>query len=153
MRRVLFVLATITTFAVPVTIAAFSGATAASAASSLTCSKMKGTAAGTVSISKCSVVKADKKTFKDLNGSSVQLATGGTLTWASSGETVTISAPVLTTPPTGTCPAKDVGAFIATGTVTGGTSTITQAGDTFSATVCEAKNGKVSLAKGTVADF
>jgi len=152
MRRVLFVVATVATFAVPVTIAAYSGATAASATSSLTCAKLKGTATGTVEISKCSVIKADKKTFKDLNGSSIQLATGGTLTWASSGETVIVSEPVLTTPPTGTCKSKD-SAFTATGTVTGGTSTITNVNDTFSATVCEATNGKISLAKGTVADF
>ena len=58
-----------------------------------------------------------------------------------------MGAPVLSSAPAGACPSKDTGE-IATGRVTGGTSAITHAGDTFRAEVCITSKGKISEAKG-----
>ena len=152
MRRLILVGAAVATMAVPTSIAATTLAPQAGAAVSLTCAKLKGTTTGPVSASKCSVSKADKKLFKTLTApSAISLATGGTLTWTSSGETVNIGSPNLVSG-SGGCPTKDT-EEIATGTVTGGTSTVTNAGDTFRADVCIAGNGNVKNAKGSVIDL
>jgi hypothetical protein len=148
----MFVVATVAAVAVPTSIAVVTLAPQAGATVSLTCNKLKGTTSGPVSATKCSVSKADKKLFKTLTApSAISLATGGTLTWSSSGETVTIGSPALSSG-SGGCPKKDT-EEIATGLVTGGTSTVTNAGDTFRADVCIAGNGKIKLAKGTVVDL
>jgi hypothetical protein len=152
MRRFIMVVAVVTSMAVPASIALVAQAPPAFAGVSLTCAKLKGTTNGPVVAKKCSVSKANKKLFKTLTApTAIDLAAGGTLTWSSSGETVTIGAPVLTTPK-GNCPTKD-SEELATGTVTGGTSTVTHAGDTFRAEVCITSKGKISLAKGTVVDL
>ena len=152
MRRLILVGAVVATMAIPTSIAVTTLAPQAGAAVSLTCAKLKGTTNGPVTASKCSVSKADRKLFKKLTApSAISLATGGTLTWSSSGETVTIGSPNLVSG-SGGCPPKDT-EEIATGTVTGGTSTVTNAGDTFRADVCIAGNGKVKNAKGTVIDL
>jgi len=152
MRRLILVGAVVATMAVPTSIAVTTLAPQAGAAVSLTCAKLKGTTNGPVSASKCSVSKTDKKLFKTLTApSAISLAGGGTLTWSSSGETVTIGSSSLTSG-SGGCPKKDT-EEIATGTVTGGTSTVTNAGDTFRVDVCIAGNGKIKNAKGTVVDL
>ena len=155
MRRVILGVATLATLAVPVAIATVTLAPAANAGSSLTCTKLKGTETGTVTVSKCSVVSADKKTYKSLSGSALNLATGGTLTWTSSGATTIVGPPTLSTP-TGGCKATKPGKAptqtetLATGTVTGGTSAVTHAGDTYRIEICiTTKNGKLALVKGT----
>lgn len=155
MRRLLIVLAAVTTVAVPTSIAVVAAAPAASAHSSLTCAKLKGTELGTVEASHCSVIPtADKKTYKDLSGNSTQLATGGTLKWTG-GATVIVGKPTLSSP-TGGCKATKPGKAptqteeLAVGTVLGGTSVLTHAGDQFRAEVClTIKTGKVALVKGT----
>jgi len=149
MRRKVLAVVALFGFAIPTSIAVVAMAPAAQAASSVTCKKVTGTISGNITIKTCSVAKADKKTYKSLTGSAVQLATGGTLTWSSSGASITISAPTLSTPPPGTCKPKDT-AETATGTVTAGDGVVAQTGDTFSATVCYTSSGKLSLAKGTV---
>ncbi len=152
MRRIVTVLlASATSFAVPATVLAVSGAAPASAASSLTCPKLKVAAGGVVTISKCAVPKADKKIDKKLTGNVGALESGGTLTWVPSGQTVVIGPPQITTlSPAGICPNKTgEAAFLATGPVTGGTSTVTSSTDSYSATVCLSGKGKISLAKGT----
>ena len=107
---------------------------------------------GPVTVKKCSVVKADKKLYKSLTAASgIDLAAGGTLTWSSSGTTTVIGAPTVTSP-TGNCPTKDT-EELATGTVTGGSSAVTHAGDTFRAEVCITPKNKIKLAKGTVVDL
>ena len=139
--------------AVPVGIATVTAAAPAGAAVSLTCTKLSGSETGSVTVKKCSVPKADKKTFKSLTAANATaLATGGTLTWASSGDHVTVGTPVLTSAPPGTCPSKDT-AEVATGTVTVGDGVVTHNGDTFKTTVCIAKSGKLKNAKGTVVDL
>jgi hypothetical protein len=152
MRRLILVVVAVATVAVPTSIAVAALAPQAGAAVSLTCAKLTGTTNGPVSASKCSVSKKDRKLFKTLTApSAISLATGGTLTWSSSGETVTIGSPTLNSG-SGGCPPKDT-EEIATGTVIGGTSTVTNAGDTFRADVCIAGNGKIKNAKGSVIDL
>jgi hypothetical protein len=152
MRRLILVVAAVATVAVPTSIAVVALAPPATAAVSLTCSKLSGTTNGPVTAKKCSVIKADKKTYKSLTApSAIDLATGGTLTWSSSGTTTVIGAPTVTSP-TGNCPTKDT-EELATGTVSGGTSAVTHAGDTFRAEVCISSKGKIKLAKGTVVDL
>jgi len=152
MRRLILVVAAVASVALPTSIAVVTAAPQAGAAVSLTCAKLKGTTNGPVSAFKCSVSKADKKLYKKLTApSAISLATGGTLTWSSSGQTVTIGSPTLSGA-SGHCPSKDT-EEIATGTVTGGSSTITHAGDSFRVDVCISSKGKVSNAKGTVVDL
>ncbi len=152
MRRFIMMVAAVATVAVPTSIALVVTSPPAFAGVSLTCTKLKGTTNGPVTVKKCSVTKADKTLYKTLTASSaIDLATGGTLTWSSSGQTVTVGSPTLTSP-SGNCPAKD-SEELAQGTVTGGSSTITHAGDTFRAEVCISSKGKISLAKGTVVDL
>lgn len=76
----------------------------------------------------------------------------GTLTWSSSGTTVTVGSPMLSSAPPGVCKSKDTGE-IATGTVTGGSPALTHAGDTFGAEVCLSSKGQITLAKGIVVDL
>ena len=152
MRRLIMFVAVLGTLAVPTSIVVIAQASPANTAVSLTCAKLKGTENGSVTVKKCSVPKADKKLYKSVTAPhAIQLATGGTLTWSSSGKTTTVGAPTLSSP-TGNCKAKDT-EELATGRVTGGTSAVTHAGDTFRAEVCIASNGKITLAKGTVVDL
>ena len=148
MRRVILVLAGLATLAIPTSIAVVGMAPSASAAVSLTCAKLKGTESGPVTAKKCTVSKADKKLYKSLTAAhAAQLVTGGTLTWSSSGTTTIVGPPTLSSAPAGACPSKDTGE-VATGRVTGGTSAVTHAGDTFRAEVCITSKGKISEAKG-----
>jgi len=141
------------TLALPVTVVTATMAPAANAGSFLTCAKLKGSESTSVTVSKCAVPKADKKTFKSLAATNAAaLATGGTLTWASSGDKVTVSAPTLGAAPAGACPAKDTGET-ATGTVVVGDGVVTHNGDPFKTTVCISKSGKISAAKGTVVEL
>jgi hypothetical protein len=153
MRRLLMGVAALTTVALPISVAVVVAAPAANAGVSLTCAKIKGSETGSVTVLKCSVSKADKKTYKEATVSNAAaLVAGGTLHWSSSGATTIVSAPTLSTPPAGTCSAKDT-AERATGSVTGGSSAVTHAGDTFKATVCISKSGKISEAKGVPVDL
>jgi hypothetical protein len=146
-RRILFAgVAALGALAIPTTVLVATSSPAG-ASSSLTCKKVSGSITGTTTISKCSVPKADKKTYKSASGNSTVLAGGGNITWKSSGATTSISAPTISS---GTkCPAADSD-VIATGSVTGGTATVTNAGDTFSGEFCITSKGKISVAKGTV---
>lgn len=153
MRRMILMVAALATVAVPTSIAVVTLAPAASAGVSLTCAKLSGSESGSVTTKKCSVTKADKKTYKELTApNATALEAGGTLKWSSSGTTTVISKPTLTNAPAGACPSKDSG-IIATGTVTGGTSAVTHSGDTFRAEVCISSKGKLKNAKGTVVDL
>lgn len=152
MRRLIMIVAALATMAVPTTIAVVALSSPATAAVSLTCKKLTGSTNGPVTAKKCSVIKADKKLYKTLSApSAIDLATGGTLTWSSSGTTTVVGAPTLSSP-TGNCPKKDT-EELAVGTVTGGSSAVTHAGDTFQAEVCISPAGKIKLAKGTVVDL
>jgi len=134
-------------------IAAVAIAPVAGAASGTTCSKVSGNAASTITLKKCNFVTGKDKTNKSLSGQATSLAGGGTLTWSPSGQTTTIGPPSFTAEGQGACK-KNNTEYVASGTVVGGSSTHTQAGDTFSAQVClNNKNNKISIVKGTVVDL
>lgn len=153
MRRLIMVLAVATTVAVPTSIAVVALAPPAVAGVSLTCAKFSGSETGAVTVKKCAVSKADKKTYKSLGATNAgALANGGTLKWSSSGTTTVVGKPALTSAPAGACSSKDTGE-VATGKVTGGTSAVTHAGDTFKVTVCISNSGKIKNAKGTVIEL
>jgi hypothetical protein len=151
MRRILLMTAAVAAAAIPASVVIVGTSTPAFASYSLTCAKMSGTDTGTVTISKCDVPKADKKTYKSASGAAAALESGGTITWSSSGATTTIAKPTLSSGP-GTCKKGDT-EVTATGPVTGGTSTVTSSSDTFYAEVCVASNGALSLVKGTDAEL
>jgi hypothetical protein len=119
------------------------------ASSGVSCGKVKGTLSGSFVVSKCSptsktLKKADKQASAPT--SSLTNESGGTLTWSNSGQTTSVDITHTTVITPGACP-KGLEAD-STGTVTGGTSTYTQIGDTVSVHLC-VKKGKISLVKGT----
>jgi hypothetical protein len=153
MRRFVLAAAAVAALSVPVaTIAVSASSSPAFAASSLTCKKLTGNLSSTVTISKCSpLTKQEKAGYKSASGASASLATGGTITWSNSNTTTTISQPTVTSPGQGRCK-KNNTEEDATGTVTGGTAAVTNAGDTFAADVCvNNSTGAITLVKGTTA--
>lgn len=153
MRRLLLIVTALTTVAVPASVATVTLAAPAGAASGLTCGKLSGSYTATVTFKKCIVPKADKKLDKSLAGDGSVLVGGGALTWSPSGDTTIVGTPTATSPGQGSCPNKWTEEDV-TFTVTGGTSTLTQAGDTGVSRVCiDLKNFKIKLVKGTVATF
>ncbi len=149
MRRLIMVVAAVVTVAVPTSIAAVALAPSAGASSGTTCAKLSGSITGPITFKKCTFTSGKDKTNKSLVGSAAKLAGGGTLTWSPSGQTTIVGSPSFSSPGQGACKAKYT-EYIAHGTVTGGTSTHTQSGDSFSSTVC-VKGSKIELLKGTVA--
>jgi hypothetical protein len=159
MRRTLLVAAVTVGFALPAPAAVIGFAPAANAASSATCSKLKGSAGGSVTVEHCSPVPAGKagKAFKKLTAPNAGLLeAGGSLTW-NGGATVTFGSPTLTTPPTNTCKSKTKkgvttqdSAEDATGTVTTGDGAVALTGSTYTIDICIAnKGGKLYLQPGT----
>jgi len=148
MRRIILALAAASALSIPTAVAVAGSSAPAWAASGITCSSAKGTASSTLTIGKCSPeTKAQKKTDKSASAPAVSLATGGTLTWSSSGLT-TIFSVTVTSPGQGGCKPKNTEED-ANGTVTGGTSDLTHVGDTVSGRACVSSKGKISLVKGT----
>ena len=115
----------------------------AGAVSHVTCTALTGTTSGTVTVSKCTPAST---TYKTVTGTSLKLALGGTLKWAPSGKTTIVGKPTLNTKGKA-CP-KGSTEEVATGKVTGGTSTYTKKGDVFSASVC-LTGSKVNILKGS----
>jgi len=144
MRRVFLVVASVTAMALPVSLAAVSLSTPAGAASGVACKKLTGTATGNFTVTKCT---PKSKQNKKATGSSTSLATGsGTITWSPSHGTTTVS--LSETQSGSSCPAGST-EYVVTGSVTGGTSTYTSAGDAVSGDVCLSGTGKLTLVKGT----
>ena len=149
MRRLVLVFTTVTALAVPTSIAAVTlTAGPAAAASSIQCAKLGGNITGTIVIAKCS---PKNKLYKTLSGTASLLAGGGPLTWSPGGQTTIVSAPTTTSPGQGSCPKKWT-EYDSTGTVTGGTSTYTHAGDTFSSRAC-VKGSTIKNLKHTTVAF
>ena len=151
MRRLFTVAATAVALSIPASVATIGVVQAgtAAAASSITCTSLKGTVTGTITIGKCT--PSGGKGYKSASGSSAALATGGTITWSSSGATTTISLTV-TSPGQGGC-GKGYVEFDASGSVTAASTSgtgIPAVGDATSARACvnTAKN-KITLVKGT----
>ena len=145
MRKLPVVLALVSALAVPSAVAVGLSGTAG-AATTPSCGTLTGTAATTVTISKCTPVKAG---YTSASGKSSSLENGGTLTWSSSKKTTTIAKPKLTKV-TNKC-GSGYTEEKATGKITGGSSTYTKKGETFTAYVCV--GAKLKLAPGTRATF
>jgi hypothetical protein len=145
MRRLIMSATAVVALATPAALLAVGNAAPAGAAakSSVTCTALTGTTTGTVTVSKCTPASSTNKT---VTGTSIKLATGGTLTWAPSKQTTIVGKPKLTLGGKA-CP-KGSSEEIATGSVTGGTSKYTKKGDVFSASVC-LSGTKVSILKNS----
>jgi hypothetical protein len=145
MRRFLVAISAVTVVALPASVVAVSFSSPASAAtSSVSCKKLTGNIASTVTISKC---KPKSKTNKSASAPATSLASGGTITWASSGQTTTVT---LSVNQSGTACPKGDSEYIVTGSVTGGTSTYTHSGDAVNGEACLTSSGNLSLVKKTV---
>jgi hypothetical protein len=92
-------------------------------------------------------LKPDKMN-KSISGSGPSLVAGGPLTWAPSGQTTIVGGLTTTSPGQGVCQ-TNWSEEDTTGSVTGGTSPYTHAGDTFSSKICVNKHLKLKLAPGT----
>lgn len=146
MRRLLSTLAAVFAAALPASVVAVTVATApAAAAQTIHCSKLTGTITGAIVVSGCS---PKNKHDKSVTGLATKLATGGPLKWSPSRQTTVIAKPTETSPGQGSCPTGDT-EYVANGKVTGGTSSYTKKGQTFSAEVCVAKNDAISLVPGS----
>jgi hypothetical protein len=135
--------------------AATAGFTAgpAFAASSVTCTSLKGTDTGTVTIGKCT--PSGGKGYKTASGAAASLASGGNITWSNSHATTTIGDTSVSSPGQGGCKKKTT-EYDFTGTVTAASTSgtgIPKVGDAVSARACVASTGKLSLVKGTVMDL
>jgi len=159
MRRLAVVLAAVTAFAVPASVAAVAlSSTSAFAAGSLTCSKISGSGAGAITIKKCNdlapkppknTLKPDKNN-KEMTGTATVLIPGstGTLTWQPSQATTIVYSETATPEGQGPCKKSTDTEYTATGEVMGGTSTYTHSGDTYSVNVCVTSKLKVYLPAG-----
>jgi hypothetical protein len=147
MRRLLAVAAIATAISIPASVATVGFAGPAFAASGVTCTGLKGTDSGTVTISKCT--PSGGKGYKSASGAAASLATGGTITWSKSSATTTIG------PGQGGCKKKST-EYDFSGKVTAASTTgtgIPAVGDSVSARACVTSAGKLSLVKGTVMDL
>jgi len=109
--------------------------------SSVQCAKVTGTATVKMTISNCTPKVA---TYKSANS----VAFGSTFTWKGSGQTTVESLNSTFSPGQGACATGSTEEDVS-GTVTGGSSTYTAAGDAVSATLCVSPSGKLSLVKGS----
>lgn len=115
----------------------------------VTCTKLSGKVSGTLTLKTCT---PGPKTAKSATAPGSLLTSGGTLTWATGGRTTTVTV-VATSPGQGACKKGGVEHDV-TGTVTGGTSTITGIGDGVVIHACQVtKSGAVTLVGGTSATF
>jgi len=146
MRRLLLAVSIVTATAIPSSIAIVGSSSPASAASSVSCTKLSGTITGTVTITKCTPKSSTNKSASAL---ATSIVGSGTLTWTTSGGTTDISVGTPTSPGQGGCKKGNV-EYDITGSVTGGTSTYTAAGDDITGRAClKTATGALSLVKGT----
>jgi len=148
MRRILLTAAMGLGAAVPIGAAVVAAApqVASAAGSSVQCSKLTGTATGSVTISKCAPAN---KQYKSATAPTASLAGGGgTITWAPSGNTstITVTFKQATKNRCGSGTEYD-----AKGKVTGGTANYTKTGDKVKVDVCLSSSGNVTLVPGTKA--
>jgi len=124
------------------------GTTTLDVGSGVDCVALSGSLSKKITIAKCGPTSPKNKSLTGLGSA---LSSGGALTWAKSGQTTIVA---LTSHDEGQASCKTGStAIVSTGTVTGGTSTYTSAGDHVSITVCETTRGAVTLMKGTTASL
>jgi hypothetical protein len=154
MRRLILAASAALALSIPVGAAVIVPSAPAWAASSISCTGLKGTISGNITITKC--LPKGGKAFASASAPASSLESGGTLTWKpykGSDNTTTVSLSV-TSPGQGGCK-KGYDEFDATGTVTaeGGTTVgvgIPQVGDDVAARACvDTTNGKIALVAHT----
>jgi hypothetical protein len=153
MRRLLKVAALAAAITIPASVATFSAAGPAFAASGVTCTSLKGSDSGNVTIGKCT--PSGGKGYKTASGAAVSLATGGTITWKSSKATTTIGDTSTSSPGQGGCK-KGSTEYDFSGQVTAASTSgvgIPAVGDAVSARACVTSKGGLSLVKGTKMDL
>jgi hypothetical protein len=149
MRRILTVVAIAATITIPASVATLGAAGPAFASSSVSCTSLKGSDSGTVTIGKCT--PSGGKGYKTASGTAATLATGGNITWKSSKATTTVGDAGVTSPGQGGCK-KGSTEYDFTGKVTAASTSgvgIPAVGDTVSARACVSSKGALSLVKGT----
>jgi hypothetical protein len=155
MRRALLVAATAVALVAPVSVGLIDNSSPAFASSGLTCTKVSGDFHSSITIRKCAVPPTDRKGYGSASVVVSALASGGKFTWSKSGATTTLGPATISSPGQGRCGKFSTEQDI-TATVTGGTSVVTSAADTFSADVCVYKttpgymSGMTKLVKGTM---
>ena len=149
MRRFPVAIALVAALAVPSAAVVGLSGTAGAAVLGTSCAKLTGNASTNVTLSACSPKLA---TYASATGKSAALLNGGTLTWSTSKKTTVIAKPTVTSVTPNKC-ASGSAEEKAVGKITGGTATYTKKGETFTAFVCVASTGALSLAPGTKATF
>ena len=127
---------------------ASSGTTSVTVYGHVLCTKASGTSSGLLKFTTCAPTS---KTNKTASATGSLLSGGGTLSWGAKGGTTIVSV-TSTQVGQGTCKIHST-EVVATGVVTGGTSSYTAVGDPVLLSVCETATGKVSLAPGARAAF
>lgn len=156
MRRLVISVVALAALATPASLFVVSATPAgATTPASLVCKKITGNAGGKVTISQCNVPTADKLTYASASApKGIALATGGTLTWASSKKTTKFSISNYVAAGTKCATVPNTGEVVATGKVTGGTAStaVTKLGQVVSVSICLNKTTlAISIAPGTTA--
>lgn len=139
MRRIVLAAVMTTALTVP-TFGLASAMPAGAATKPPSCGKLTGSISSTFTVSSCKPASAS---YKSASAPSSALATGaGTLTWSSSKKTTTVSIKITQA---GKGCATGSTEYQASGTVTGGTATLTTKGQAVSAYVCVSATGALSL--------
>jgi hypothetical protein len=150
MRRLLTVAAAAAALSIPASVASVGLVSSGSAfaATGITCKGLAGTITGNITISKCTPSGGAKYATASAPASS--LATGGKITWKSSGATTTVSLTV-TSPGKGKCAAGST-EYDATGKVTAASTKgtgIPAVGQKTAAKTCVSAAGKITLVPAT----
>jgi hypothetical protein len=149
MRRFVSAAAAVLALSIPLTAATVGFAGTAGAASKITCTSLKGTITGTVTIGSCT--PSGGKGYKTASGSASSLAGGGNITWKSSKATTTIgdtSAKQVTPDKCATGSSE----YSFTGKVTAASTKgvgIPAKKDAVSAKACVSATGNITILKGT----
>ena len=156
MRRLIISAAALAALATPASLFVVGSTTPAGATTpaSLVCKRSAGNSGGKVTVSGCNVPTADKLTYASASApKGLALATGGTLTWASSKKTTKFVITQMPRQARSARRSRSSGEVVATGHVTGGTAAVTKVNQLVSVSVClkTAAPNAIKIAPGTTA--
>ncbi len=155
MRRLIISAAALAALATPASLFVVGSTTPAGATTpaSLVCTKITGNAGSKVTVSGCNVPTADKTTYASASApKGLALASGGTLTWASSKKTTKFVITKTVQAGTKCKTIPNSGEVVATGHVTGGTAAVTKVNQVVSVSICLNKTtAAIKIAPGTTA--
>ncbi len=159
MRRLIVSAAALAALATPASLFVIGSAAPAGAATpkSIPCTSITGvlSSTGSVTISKCTVPKADVKTYASASAKTKSLATGaGTITWASSKKTTKVKVK-FTAATKNACTVAQGSEYVIKGSVvSGGNAAITPVGQVISLSICfNTTNDKITIAPKTTAEL